>query len=62
MLNFDKVYSECEKVWLDVNYRSGAAIVQASYRLIEHNTRRFQKIVKEATQDAGEIKVLEWLP
>ncbi|MCI8299667.1 MAG: ATP-dependent helicase [Lachnospiraceae bacterium] len=45
MLGFEKAYPEAKRVLLDVNYRSPKEIVEASLRLISHNSERFDKII-----------------
>ncbi len=45
MLGFEKAYPEAKRVLLDVNYRSHKEIVEASLRLISHNSERFDKII-----------------
>lgn len=46
MLGFESEYKGCKKVILDINYRSSADIVECAKRLIENNTKRFQKEIK----------------
>ena len=48
MLHFDKDYPNAKKIVLKENYRSTANIVDASLRLIGHNTERFQKEIHAA--------------
>lgn len=43
MLGFEKSYPKAKRILLDINYRSHPLIVEASIRLISHNTQRFQK-------------------
>ena len=43
MLRFPKLYPDCKKIVLDVNYRSDACIVEDALRLIAHNKERFAK-------------------
>lgn len=46
MLGFESEYKGCKKVILNINYRSSADIVECAKRLIENNTKRFQKEIK----------------
>ena len=43
MLGFGKAYPDARQVLLDVNYRCAEPVVEASLRLISHNTKRFKK-------------------
>ena len=56
MLQFVKDFPEAKRIDLDVNYRSRPRIVQASCRLISHNTDRFQKDLTSAYQGRAEIR------
>ncbi|MBR5420688.1 MAG: ATP-dependent helicase [Lachnospiraceae bacterium] len=54
MLGFPKDYPELEQVSLSVNYRSCPPIVEASQRLVSHNTERYKKKLKaERSGDAA---------
>lgn len=46
MLGFEKAYPRAGRVLLDVNYRSCAPIVEASLKLISHNSQRFDKKIR----------------
>lgn len=46
MLGFGKAYPDAKQVLLDVNYRCAEPIVEASQRLISHNTKRFEKKIQ----------------
>ena len=46
MLGFEKAYPKARKVVLDINYRSRAPIVEASLKLISHNSQRFEKKIR----------------
>lgn len=48
MLHFDQNYPDVKKIVLKENYRSTADIVNASLRLIGHNTERFEKEIQAA--------------
>lgn len=43
MLHFEKDYKECQRVILNMNYRSHSEIVKLAHNLIRHNKKRFQK-------------------
>ena len=43
MLGFGKAYPDARQVLLGVNYRCAEPVVEASLRLISHNTKRFEK-------------------
>lgn len=51
MLGFEKCYPDAGRVLLDVNYRSRKAIVDASLRLISHNTERFEKKIQACREE-----------
>lgn len=57
MLNFPKDYPGCEKVLLNINYRSGTEIVDRAGRLICHNKMRFEKELKSNRQIKSEVLV-----
>ncbi len=46
MLGFEQAYPQAKRILLDVNYRSGKEIVEASLRLIAHNKARFVKKIQ----------------
>lgn len=46
MLGFEQAYPQAKRILLDVNYRSGKEIVEASLRLIAHNKARFAKKIQ----------------
>lgn len=43
MLNFPKDYPDCERILLDINYRSNKNITKAASNLISHNKIRYEK-------------------
>lgn len=45
LLDFKKHFPEVEKIYLDVNYRSTQMILRYSLALIEHNTKRYPKLL-----------------
>lgn len=60
MLGFAQVYPEAGQVLLDVNYRSGKSIVDASLRLISHNTRRFEKNIRSGENRDSSVQYYLW--
>ena len=60
MLGFAQVYPEAGQVLLDVNYRSGKSIVDASLRLISHNTRRFEKNICSGENQDSSVQYYLW--
>ena len=56
MLHFDKDYPDAEKIILKENYRSTANIVDASLRLIGHNTERFRKEIHAAGSSGAAVE------
>lgn len=55
MLGFEQVYPKAERILLNVNYRSGKEIVEASLRLIGHNESRFPKEIQAHRERAEGI-------
>lgn len=43
MLNYPKDYPNCQKILLDINYRSNKNITNAASNLISHNKMRYEK-------------------
>lgn len=58
MLNFDKVFPECKKIYMDVNYRSEPEILSHAKNLISHNTERFAKDIKANKTGKGFVELL----
>lgn len=56
MLHFDEDYPDAEKIVLKENYRSTANIVDASLRLIGHNTERFRKEIHAAGSSGAAVE------
>ncbi|MCR5154440.1 MAG: ATP-dependent helicase [Lachnospiraceae bacterium] len=61
MLGFEKEYNGCEKILLDINFRSQEKIVEGALKLISHNKTRFDKKIL-ANRPAGKDVVRESLP
>lgn len=57
MLNFPKDYPGAKTVLLDINYRSGREIVEASGRLIGKNRERFRKQLTAGRREAGRLQL-----
>lgn len=60
MLKFPKDYPECEKLFLNINYRSASMIIQASNRLIAHNEKRYSKEVSAIRGGGREIEIVQF--
>ena len=48
IVNLDQVYPGLERVALDTNYRCPPAVIERSRALVEHNERRFPKMIHVA--------------
>lgn len=46
MLNFDKQFPNCKKIFMDTNYRSCSDVINVANKLIQHNAVRFEKDFK----------------
>ena len=57
MKQFERDYKDMLKVVLDVNYRSKNEIIEASGRLISHNSERFAKAVKGENGNGGIVNI-----
>ena len=53
MLGFPADFPELRSVTLEVNYRSGSDIVEASLRLIRHNRMRYEKSLRACRDHTG---------
>ena len=60
MLQFEKVYPDVKKVFLDVNYRSTACIVETAAMVIKHNKRRFPKKIRTINPRGTEVAIREF--
>ncbi len=58
MLDFEKSFPFCKKIYMDVNYRSEPEIIQAASKLIGNNMVRFKKDIKPYKTGKGTV-VLE---
>lgn len=55
MLDFEKDYPYCTKLYMDINYRSEPEIIRVARNLIECNKTRFKKDIRPAKSGKGEI-------
>ena len=60
MFSFLKDFKDTSQVLLDINFRSGAQIVDAATRLISHNTKRFTKKFTAQRGDVAPVSVIEF--
>ena len=58
MLDFEKYYSDTEKVLLETNYRCSEEIVKESLKVIEQNKVRFQKEIRSFKKNNKEEDVI----
>ena len=59
MLNFDREYVNCRKIYLDTNYRSNKAIIHNATQLIDKNKTRFAKEFKGFREEEGHTLFLD---
>ena len=60
MLQFEKIYPDTEKVFLDVNYRSTACIVETAAMVIRNNKKRFPKRIRTNNERGKEVAIREF--
>lgn len=60
MLQFEKVYLDAKKVFLDVNYRSTQCIVETAAMVIRNNKKRFPKNIRTNNQRGTEVAIQEF--
>lgn len=60
MLHFTSDYKKAQKVLLDLNYRSKAKIVEGALRVVQNNTKRFEKNIKAVREATEEIEVTQF--
>lgn len=60
MLQFEKVYPNAKKVFLDVNYRSTKCIVETASMVIRNNKKRFPKNIRTNNQRGTEVGIREF--
>lgn len=56
MLNFDKVYPDCRRIIMDINYRSTPTVVGLANSIIQHNEKQIPKRLKTAKSDNMSIQ------
>lgn len=59
MQAFMKDYPKAEKILLDINYRSGAYIVNSASRVIAHNKQRYEKKICAYQKEAETVHIQE---
>ena len=60
MLSFPMDYKSCKRILLDTNYRSDAMIVDASKKLISHNSVRFNKRANAFFEGVNPPQIIEF--
>lgn len=56
MLNFEKEFPTCKKIFMDTNYRSRKEIIKYAGNLIQKNNVRFEKDFKAGREAGGKVK------
>ena len=59
ILNFQKTFPESEQFILDLNYRSTPQILQVCQKLIHHNAKKIEKVLRTDNPDGEAVVVLE---
>lgn len=59
MLNFEKDYPDCNRIFLSVNYRSTRQIVKMADLVIRENKKRFAKDITTINEEGLPIEVLQ---
>ena len=59
ILNFQKTFPDSEQFILDLNYRSTPQILQVCQRLIHHNAKKIEKVLRTDNPDGEEVVILE---
>lgn len=60
MLNFPNDYPGCEKITLDINYRSTANILAAADNLIRNNQSRFEKKTSSVKKESSDVIIRDY--
>lgn len=60
MLQFEDIYPDTQKVFLDVNYRSTACIVETAAMVIRNNKKRFPKRIRTNNERGREVAIREF--
>lgn len=58
VLNFKRMFPHSKEYILSINYRSTPQILRACQNLIDHNTRKIEKILTTVNQDGEEVKIM----
>lgn len=56
MVNFDKQYPNCKKIIMDINYRSGPAVVGLGNAIIKYNKHQIKKTLKAAKAENYDVQ------
>ncbi len=59
ILNFDKIFPDCQQFILDINYRSSPEILNVCQKLIDNNTRKIDKKLKTDNPSGAEPVIIE---
>lgn len=59
MMNFEKEFPNCQKIFMDTNYRSCPEIISHASALIQNNEKRFKKDFKVGRKDEGKVTFIE---
>lgn len=59
MVDFDKAFERCTKMYLKTNYRCAESIIDISRNLIGYNLMRNDKEIRGYKKDRGTVKVIE---
>jgi DNA helicase-2/ATP-dependent DNA helicase PcrA len=58
VLNFKGMFPQSKECILSVNYRSTPQVLKACQNLIDHNTRKIEKILTTINDDGEEVKIM----
>ncbi|WP_282155825.1 ATP-dependent helicase [Cytobacillus gottheilii] len=56
MINFHKVYPDCTRIIMDINYRSGPSVVGLANAIIHNNKKQIKKTLKVANAENHEVQ------
>lgn len=56
---FKQFFPECKEVYLDTNYRSRPAIVNAANKIIQNNRHRLQKSIKSVREGQHAVRIVK---
>jgi DNA helicase-2/ATP-dependent DNA helicase PcrA len=59
ILNFDKVFQNSQQFILDTNYRSTPEILSCCQRLIDHNTKKIDKVLRTENPTGAQVAVID---